>query len=273
MRPEPGVHRVPYEEYASWDAVRGSVLELFEKTAAHARQEMLHPSEPTAAMEIGTAIHCSIFEPSRFRSEFAIRPKADRRTNKGKALVEAFEKENAGKTIMVEDEHQVATSVSESVWAHPIARQLLEGPGLNEVSALWQDAETGIHCKMRMDRLTMFAGYPTIVDLKNLRDASERGFSNAVAKYGWHRRSAMYLDGASALDNRPRKYIFIAVEKEPPFYCQTYELIPTALNEGRVGWRANLYKYKYAVEANDWSYPMDLVPLDLPRWAQTPKEY
>jgi hypothetical protein len=274
MVPSIGLHRdVSWEVYASWEAVSGSVLEMFEKSAAHARWEMLHPSEPTKALDLGSAIHCSIFEPGRFGSEYAVAPKVDKRYKEGKAAWAEFEAAHEGFTILRAEEFDTALACGQAVWAHPVAQQLLSGKGLNEVSIVWRDSETGLLCKGRMDRLTTWAGYPCIVDLKSVRDASYRGFSKAVATYGWHRKAAMYLDGCNALDERPRRFLHIAAEKEGPCANQVYELISDALSQGRVGWRKNLHAYKVATETNTWEgYPAEVTPLDLPRWDTVPEE-
>ncbi len=51
------------------------------------------------------------------------------------------------------------------------------GKGMNEVSIVWVDEQTGLKCKARLDRLTVYRGYPFVLDLKTSKDASPSPFS------------------------------------------------------------------------------------------------
>jgi exodeoxyribonuclease VIII len=108
---------------------------------------MIHPPQPTAAMDFGTALHCAVLEPIRFSKEYIAAPKVDRRTKEGKATWAAFEADNADKSVMDADDFLTVQRMRESAWAHPIAKQLLSGQGHNEVGAVWVNEETGITCK------------------------------------------------------------------------------------------------------------------------------
>lgn len=271
--PAPGLHRgVPYHEYDAWAAVRHSILRLFHRTPAHAREAMKHPPAPTAAQVLGIAIHHAVLEPQRFAERYARAPKLDLRTTRGKARYGEFVVANLGRSVLSAEEYDACVGIRESVWAHSTARQLLEGVGLNEVSALWRDGETGLPCKSRLDRLTVLHGWSVIADLKSLTDASPRAFQRDIHKYGYAQQGAFYIDGCDALtgddDKRERKYVFIAAETAPPYAVAVYELDATALGLGRDEYRAHLALYARCVETGVWpAFDQGIGTISLPPWA------
>jgi hypothetical protein len=245
----PGLDRASYE---SIHAANGSTLCKFELSAAHAREAMIHPPQPTAAMDFGTALHCAVLEPIRFSKEYIAAPKVDRRTKEGKATWAAFEADNADKSVMDADDFLTVQRMRESAWAHPIAKQLLSGQGHNEVGAVWINEETGITCKGLMDRITGFDGWTWITDVKSCVDASRRGFARACRNLHYGAKAAFYLDGCNALDPRDRRFCWIAIEKEAPYAVAVYEADATALAAGRSKYMRWLRLYQEAMETNVW---------------------
>lgn len=264
-----GLHEgVPYAVYDQWPAARHSVLRLFNRTPAHAREAIEHPPEETRALIVGHAIHLAILEPERFAREYVAAPKVDRRTTIGKARWSDFQAANIGKHVLDAEEHACARRCRESVWAHPTARELLEGQGKNEVSALWADIETGQPCKARIDRLTALSGWSVIVDVKSTENAGPRAFGRDIFRYSYHQQGGFYLDGCDALAPRERKVIFVAVEKEPPCAVAVYELEQDAIDLGRDEYRKHLAEYARCIETGRWpGYPDGIGYISLPPWA------
>jgi len=265
----PGLHRgVPYDVYARWDAVNHSTLRHFNRTAAHAREAIVNPSDQTEAQFLGHATHVAILEPDRFEAEFVAAPKFDKRTTEGKKGWAAFQAEHADATCMPKEEHDLCLRLRESVWAHPTAAELLKGAGFNEASAVWIDPGTGLRCKTRIDRLTSLAGWPVDVELKTTKDASRAAFGRDINYYRYHQQGAMQLDGLNALAPHERKFVFVAVEKEPPYCVAVYELEEDALQLGRDDYQKHLRMYAECLSTNRWpGYPDGIDYVSLPPWA------
>src|SRR5581483_10081660 len=92
------------EEYHAHRATSHSTLEMFRRSrklyhAIHVARTMDRP-EPTAAMQLGTHVHCAVLEPERFEAEYVYAPKCDRRTTAGKAAYAEFCAATAGKTVI-----------------------------------------------------------------------------------------------------------------------------------------------------------------------------
>jgi hypothetical protein len=269
----PGIYPgIPFAEYHRWPGVNFSKLKLFERSPAHAREEMLHPSEPTVAMALGTAVHSAVLEPDRFAAEYVVAPECDRRTKIGKETWAKFEAENPG-TILSEEDSETCQGISTAVWAHPVAKELLSSRGSKEVCVVWDDQDTGLRCKARIDVIGSVAGWPVIADLKSvgdgIMDATPDGFSKACARYLYHVQAAHYLAGAEALHSHQRKFWHIAVEKSAPYGCAVYELSEGALAQGEQQRRRWLHRMKECEATGNWpGYPQTVQPIDIPKWAQ-----
>ncbi len=119
-----------------------------------------------------------------------------------------------------------------------------------------------------IDRITTYAGWTLIADLKSTNDASQWAFGSSVAKYGYHEQAAFYLEGLNVLAPVERRFLFIAVEKERPFCCAIHELDDEAISEGTRLFRKHLRQLRECKEDNLWpGYPAEISTIQLPKWA------
>jgi PDDEXK-like domain of unknown function (DUF3799) len=264
-----GIHpNTSRADYESIQAVNYSLLKHFARSPAHAREYMLHPLEPTPAMDEGTALHCAILEPKRFATDYVVAPQCDRRTTAGKNAWKEFEEENHGKAYLSADDAEGVKAMTDSAFANETVSNLLSSPGRQEVAVVWTDKQTGLRCKALIDRVTHFAGWTVIVDLKKCRDAAPWSFGAQVARLAYHEQAAYYLDGLSALAAANRRFFWVAIEDERPYAVAVYEATDEILDQGRLLYREHLAAYKQCVESNVWpGYPNGVQPLRLPRWA------
>ncbi len=263
-----GIYRgLSFTQYYALRGVNHTTLERMRRSPAHARQEALHPKEPTPALALGHAFHVRLLEPARFLLEYVTGPQINRRTKIGRAVWARWEQENVGRFLLKPEEAALYHRMAAAVLAHPIASQLLGGRGASELAFVWRDLETALLCKGRVDRVGELAGWPFVVDTKSTRDASPRAFAADVARYGYHRQLAYYRAGLEALRPAPRRAAIIAVEKEPPFALAVYELAERALEQGEREFREALRRYRACVESGMWpGYGDGLETLDLPSW-------
>jgi exodeoxyribonuclease VIII len=213
------------------------------------------PSEPTAAMRLGSLVHCAVLEPKELLQRYAVGP--DRRTKEGKATAEKMLADGI-EPVSASDFEQ-ALSMAAAVHSHSTAGLLLGMSGQAEQSFWWDDIATGLRCKCRPD---WFDG-ELIVDLKTCQDASPAGFGKAVANFGYQIQAAHYLAGTLA-----KRFIFVAVEKTYPFAVGVYELDPEALVHGSIARHNALQRIQDCRAVGEWSgYTDGIQTLQLPGWA------
>jgi exodeoxyribonuclease VIII len=265
----PGVQRAVYE---SWDAANQSTLKRFKKSAAHAKAEIDHPRAQTPGMLEGELCHLAALEPDKLELLYQPAPtnpdtglQWDRRTKQGK--VEWAHAEEKGQTVVPLKAWNLARAVRDALWAHPLAKEILSGKGVNEVGMVWECPENRVFCKSLVDRYTAFDGGPCLVDLKTTVDASPEGFPREIAKYDYHVQAAFYLWGARLLSPAERRFLFIAVEKEPPYGITVHELEESALIQGKEEFRVWLKRWAQARETGVWEgYPHGVFRSVLPAW-------
>lgn len=249
-------------EYHALDAVGKSDLDKIARSPAHWKYA---EREETAAIRIGSAVHCAVLEPERFEAEYVGAPDLDKRTKAGKEAFAEFEAANQGKIVISADDLGLCLDLQAQVRNHPRVAHFLSS-GQSEVSALWKDEEFGVRCRARFDWLTP-DGW--LIDLKTTTDASASAFARSCASYRYHVQAAWYLDAypqASGGD-LPMGFLFIAVEKTAPYAVALYELDAEAVELGRQLARRDLSRYATAREMDCWpGYPTEIQPLSLPRW-------
>lgn len=204
------------KEYRTYPAVSCTELKRLKESPEKFKYRKENPIKAaSAALAFGQALHKAVLEPNDFYSDFAVSPEFNRRTKQGKADYEAFCASNSGKTVISADDMSVISGISEAVLGHDFCKSLLSGK--HEVPYFWTDELTGEQCKCRVDSITQINGVNYIVDLKTVASAETTAFMKKAVDYGYHVQAAMYTEGVKANIGGECQFVFIAVEKEPPF--------------------------------------------------------
>ena len=257
-------HRHPAVSKSRLDSIARSPLHYWAK---HLDPNRWPAEPPTPAMLIGSAVHTSVLEIDKWDATYAVTPAGiNKRTIAGKAEWNVFTTAAGNRTVISREDADLVGKITEGVFKHPAASSLLGLPGKAESSLFWEDAETGILCKCRPDYLLDDGS--TIVDLKTTESASPADFMQSIAKWRYHVQAAWYLHGVEqATGKRPEQFVFVCVEKKPPFACAVYVAAPEMV---QIGWdtaRANLNRLAECMAADAWPGYSDQVELiNLPAW-------
>jgi exodeoxyribonuclease VIII len=225
------------------------------------------PRETTAAMNMGTAVHTAILEPDLLGSTIVQAPEVNKRTNAGKAEFEAFCNANKDKVIITASEYEAVQQIRDAVHRHPVASSLLMG-GRSEQSVYAIDKETGELIKCRIDFLHNSGAYT--LDVKTTDDSGPNGFGKSCANYRYPVQTAWYnrvMD--TAFGEHPEQWIFLAVEKEPPYAIGIYvaDYIDTA--RAAIAAQRDFERIIKHRRSGHWpDYGAEPLPLVLPSWAK-----
>jgi len=265
-----GIHlRVPEQTYHQriiGVASKGA-LDRIRRSPAHYRSWVAgHDEVASPALDFGKMFHCALLERDVFESTHVVEPDfGDQRYKENKAKKADWKTANEGKNPVDQKDFAAALGMAEAIRRHPKAGALLIG-GDAEVTVRWQDEGTGIECKSRLDYYLPELGY--VVDVKTTDDASEDGFQRSVAKYGYHRQAAFYEEGLATIGMPIEGFVFVAVEKEPPYGVGVYLLDDDGIRRGRDSIRSNLIRLAACIEHDTWpAYSDSIVTLSLPAWA------
>ena len=105
--------------------------------------------------------------------------------------------------------------MTEKLNADPFVRQLLSGE--HEKPYFWTDELTGEECKCRADCITEIGGNVYVVDIKTCENAATDVFMRKSVDYGYPLQAAMYCEGVKQATGRECSFVFIAIEKSPPY--------------------------------------------------------
>lgn len=277
------------EQYLAIPALSASALMDFRRSPAHYRWAQENPKDPTPAMLEGTALHMALLEPHLFADRYVALGQCDaikkgdgqRCTNQGIVLrgdssfcgvkghdPSPGEPMPAGVHVMPAEALDRIEGMKRAVLAHPEARQFFRGRGRSEVTGVWRDEETGVLCKIRLDRDIDRAFIHA--DVKSTGDASEEVFRRQIGRMGYLWKSAWYRRGMAALGREATASVLIAVESQPPHGVAAYLLDEDDLTI--VGREIDRYisAFRTCLDADFWPgydtglRPMKLKPWDLP---------
>ena len=263
---KPGIYTADHLSNAAYHSGPGISCTGLKKIAVSPAHFKRGEFKQTAAMSMGSATHSAILEPESFAKQYVTLPAGkDRRSAEYKALCASHGNDNV---LVSADSFQIG-SMQSAVRANPVANKwLYQEPGRNELSVYAKDPETGVLVRCRFDRLLDRGFSP---DLKTTTDASPRGFSNAIAKYGYAFQAAFYLDTYFwATGERLSGFGFVAVESKAPHNVMCYRLDDESIEVGRAQYRAALNTFANCLETGiyegyDGSSEEQLI--GLPMWS------
>lgn len=269
--PPVGLHKgVDEATYRAWPAINQSLLKLGipgEGSPLHIRAEIVAPKKPTKPMDEGTALHALVLQPERVNQ--LVYPLSEVREKRSRADKEWWDEQDRaanGRVILRSEVWDRVRRMADALLSHPISgAMLLHAEGMSEVAAVWDDSESRLRCKVRIDRLVpgVFA-----IDIKKTTEASESAFISTIKKYRYHCQAAWNEDGFLAATGERTDLTLAAVEDQYPFavhcFCPSYK----AVECGRLQLQASLRGYERSIRTNEWpSYRNnELTPFDLPPW-------
>jgi len=212
--------------------------------------------KPSPQMIEGTLAHACILEPDKFKDLYRV---CDQRTKAGKEQAKQA-KEN-GRQVITPGQYEKALGMNRAVSANLLCNSFFVD-GLAEQSFFSEDDRTALWMKARLDWITE---NDTIVDLKTVAagGASPANFAKQVANFSYHLQAAHYLEMSGM-----QRFIFVVVEREPPFQIGVYQLDDDAMAEGRYLRRKALDLIANCRVLNDWPghTPLEPQTLSLPNW-------
>lgn len=261
------------DEYHASPGVSNSMFKDFLPPNAPALYAGRHvfktiPKKTSSAMEIGSQFHEYMLEAGR-----VIEIPEDVLAIDGKKAGKpwhAFRSENAGKTLLKASELVDFKGMRESLLAEPKARAILEG-GETETNIRWTDDETGLLLRARLDKMHDIV----IADLKTTTSVHSEKFAVDTLRFGYHRQTVWYAEAVEELTGELLPFVFVAVEKSPPYSVQVIELGDTfteIAKEQITKYRPLLAK---CLETGVWELPTHgiIITVEPPRWAAYQDEW
>lgn len=173
---------------------------------------------------------------------------------------------NPGRIVLSPEVWDQLHAMRDAVHNHPAAHALLTGvPGEAEKSVYWIDPTTGVLCRCRPD---WWRDDDVLVDVKTTDDASPEGFAKSMANWRYDVQAPYYMDGVKLATGRDVKaFVFIAVEKKPPYAVGVYVLDSDSLALGRAQYQNDLRVYAECLANDNWpGYGDKIQTINMPAW-------
>lgn len=243
------------------------------KSPAHYLAAKQRKFAPTIAMQIGSALHCLVLEGrEQFESDYVLKPEGLSLTTKeGKEWKAA----NGKKTTLSKTDqyaswdavHGMAESLHALDWFDPSQTDYRKH---NEVSLYW-DAD-GVDCKCRLDRLVLTKTEAIVLDLKTTDSIDEKDFlKKVIGGMNYLFQSAWYVEGVEAVYHVPASFVFIGVERTPPYATAIFTISSDMIAEGMRQTSFARKRLSECIRTKDWGKPIvEQHVLELPPWYQSP---
>lgn len=211
-----------------------------------------HPEDDadSPSLTFGGALHKAVLEPGGFSDEYAVMPNIDRRTREGREAYVEFLAGSDGKTVITAADYEVIAAMAEKLAANRYAKFLLSGEV--EKSYYWTDETTGLSCQARPDSFRIINGRGVITDLKTCTNAGNDAFRRDAVKYGYDMQAAMFKTACEKEHGVPCDFIFVAIEKTPPYMINVTQADELLIKYGEDRFREALGTYKECRESGNW---------------------
>lgn len=257
------IENISNDDYHAREGLSSSQLKKILISPAHFAESVKETSD---AMDFGTAVHMAILEPDLFEKTYIADPlpNGDRRTKEGKARYDDLL--SSGKKILKMSEMTDALRMRDRFHSHAVGKKLYD-KSRRELSAFATDPETGVLIKSRADILHE-SDVMIIADIKTCNDARPAAAANAIASYQYDLSAALYLDVFSEALKRPVvTFLWVFIEKKPPYGIRTYLANQEVLHNGRRLYKKAINEYVVSRDFNHWpAYKEDVDDINLPNW-------
>ncbi len=167
----------------------------------------------------------------------------DKRTKKFKEAYAEWDSVQPRLPQIAPDVWRTAHAMEQAVYAHPIARQIMEGRIETELGMRWIDAQSEIPLKVRLDMLAVWEGHPTTVEFKSSRRPAQ--FARDVFDHGYHVQAELYTGAADRFEDpvmdeafgtrcKEFRHVFIVVDNQEPYQCEVFQTSRETLRVARI---------------------------------------
>jgi exodeoxyribonuclease VIII len=155
-----------------------------------------------------------------------------------------------------------------SLMAHQKIRRIIE-TSVKQESAFCRDPDTGLMRKVRPDARCFDNSERIILaDLKSTfrGGATVSAWQQHCARMSYHIQDSFYTDVYTDL-MAPPYFIFMVVERKPPYACRLFQIDPTGKKHARDKYKKAMEQFRKCQDTGIWpGYDEDIVTVSLPSW-------
>jgi exodeoxyribonuclease VIII len=254
------------EAYHSLDDLnRSKAYDLVTKTPLHVQQSMRYKPVSTPALLMGGCFHTAVLEPEKLSYEYGELPtEIDGKsplTKHYKEKIAELKADYPERRWLNAKDYNTCMEMAAGALDNPVLRDYMgDIDAMIEATGLF--AMEGADCRIRPDWFS--PGAEVVIDLKSTMDASKRGFAKSVRQFGYGFQAYFYMEGLRRCGYSPKEFIFIAVEKFPPYASAAYRLPAGEINKHADSMRKACKLWTTCKSSGVWpGYSDDVETLDV----------
>jgi exodeoxyribonuclease VIII len=222
----------------------------------------------TKAMADGTAVHSFFLERDNFNTDYVTKPSDIKLNTK---VGKEWAQEHQSKIIIDSEFSSNLLEMEKSFMDSPAKIIYNKNMGgQTELSYFWDDLGL-VKGKCRPDWISDDGSI--VIDLKTTIDASPKGFQKSISNWGYHLQLGWYLRGLQKLGLDSYDFIFIAIEKTPPFSVGVYRADQEMINYAMNKLDEIVPEIDKALAAQEFpDYTPEITSIGLPPWMTNKKE-
>ncbi len=213
----------------TYHPISPSGFKLFDECAFYYWNKYINPDyvevdKTTKAMNNGSAIHAYLDSEAKFKEQFRVAPKVDKRTPEGKRIHAEFELESFGKDILSYEEYDNLLGTAKAIATDPRSWYLQGNDSQNECkfeTTFPEPEGDNIFIRGILDRITTIPSVGRIIiDYKTIAKASPYMIARACKEHGYYNQAQLYLRAFPEVDI----VLFVFIEPKSPYLWQIYSV-------------------------------------------------
>lgn len=252
-----------------------SSLKAFRKSPKHYIEYLRQPKVTTDAFLIGQITEYLVFQPSKFDSKYMVFDKIDKRTVEGKAKWNQIcaEADQYGKILVDRETFNLANCMATSVKTTKETVYYIDKVKSLQKKIEWTDKKTGIPIIGFIDAECDINETLIIVDFKTANSSDPDDFIKDAAKFDYEIQVGSYLTGYHKKYYLFPEFMFMVVEKEPPYNSIMIHCPPDYCYYAKDCFENLLTAFKYCMDNDEfdrgysfWDASLGYFNMDVPKW-------
>lgn len=232
------------EQYFALKAVSASQIKTFDKSPYEFwRTSPFNPEkideEDKDALSFGSLAHCLLLEPEEVEKRFKIYDWGTK-TRSTVKYAKAKEEQSDGKTLILPTEYERANFMLSNIRSHKLAAMIIKG-ATTELPIVWEDEESGILCKAKIDAIKRTKSGIICIDYKTSGDIDS--LLNSAQKFQYPLQAIHYSEAVyQKYGEYPVEFVFI-IQSNKTGYEDVVCVANVEFNTQEVAkilWRAHL---------------------------------
>ena len=212
--------------HGSGELSRSMAWQLVKSCPAKLWHQMQNPTPDDAPhFVVGGCTHTATLEPHKLDEEYAVKPESidgnSSRTNYYKAAFQEMQDHAPDKRWLTKSDYDTCMKMADSAREHPLLQTYLDDPD-TIIEGTGYFGYEGASCKLRTDLFNTRS--EVVIDLKTTQEGDPKGFHHSCRRYGYDFQTAFYMEGLRRMGYNPTQFIYLCVEKSPPYLTSAYEI-------------------------------------------------